>query len=190
MALEMRIIKRISNDDDEVAIYTDFIRVYDWAHVNLNIRDELKHIRDKVQKEEVMADISKLQLSKSKQIFEAALKLFMIKWKSFDDEGIDKFIDSFVKDYVNQRCGWYEAIAPYCPSTSNSSESTNKRIKDEFTFRERWPLGRFLPQTLTIMRAWSDERNPANINAKLFSAIPTLTTKHWRSAYTQLKVKF
>ena len=95
--------KEVSNDDDELAIYTDFIRVYDWAHVNRNIRDELKHIRDKVQKEEVMADISKLRLSKSKQIFEAALKLFVIKWKSFDDEGIDKFIDSFEKDYVNQQ---------------------------------------------------------------------------------------
>ncbi len=150
----------------------EFTRIYDWAHVNRNIRDDLKYIDDKSQKEEVMADISKLQVSKTKEIFEAGCDLFLKKWHAYEDEGIDKFLSNFESEYLNQRCGWYEALAPFLPSTSNSIESTNRVIKDDFTFRERWPLGRFLGKSLEVVGKWSDDRNPDNINVKSFSIVP------------------
>ena len=71
--------------------YTEFIRVYDWAHVNRNIRDKLKHILNKPKRELIMADITQLQVCKSKEVFKAAVVLFLSKWRSLLDDGIDLF---------------------------------------------------------------------------------------------------
>ena len=77
-----------------------------------------------------------------------------------------------------------------CPSTSNGIESNNRVIKDNHTFRERWPMGRFLSKSKEIVESWSFERNPDdNINAKVFHFVPVIETKLWRSAYEYVKVK-
>ena len=55
-----------------------------------------------------------------------------------------------------------------------------------FTFRKRWPLGRFLSQTLNIVHTWSDDRNH---DAKSFSFSRTFAIAHWKKAYAFLKVK-
>ena len=58
-----------------------------------------------------------------------------------------------------------------------------------FTFRERWPLGRFLSQTLNIVHTWSDDRNPDYIHDTSFSFSPNFAIAQWKKAYAFLKVK-
>ena len=55
---------------------------------------------------------------------------------------------------------WYEAAAQFVPRTRNGIESGYRQIKDDETFRERWPIGRFMNKSLSIVRNWSKERKP------------------------------
>ena len=54
----------------------NYTRVYDWAHINRNVRDELKYIGNKEQRTEIMIDIEQLQISKIKEIFAYDCTLF------------------------------------------------------------------------------------------------------------------
>jgi hypothetical protein len=63
--------------------------------------------------------------------------------------------------------------------TSNGIESNNRNIKEDDTFRERWPLGRFCVKSLDIVRNWSADRNPTNVNCKNFNFHPILETKEF-----------
>ncbi|RNA32770.1 hypothetical protein BpHYR1_049731 [Brachionus plicatilis] len=77
--------------------------------------------------------------------------------------------------------GWYEGYAPgYVPSTNNALESTNSRIKTDFTFRSRLPLDGFLACVKDeIFHALSTDRNPSiahQDNLKAFVQTPTADT--------------
>ncbi len=79
----------------------------------------------------------------------------------------------------------------WCPLNTNGIESGNRVIKDQDTFRERWPLGRFCGKTLEIVHSWSFDRNVEdNDNAKIFHLVPVIELKHWKKAYEYLKVNF
>ena len=53
----------------------------------------------------------------------------------------------------------YKGIQLYVPSTNNAVESTNRTIKDDGTFRERYVLSRFLTTSSDIIRNWSIDRD-------------------------------
>jgi len=89
--------------------------------------------------------------------------------------------------FENEWLVWYEGVAIFVPSTNNALEATNKTIKDDSTFRERYSLSRFLSLASTIVSNWSNERDPTNINAKLFASEPTISLKLWTKSYQWVK---
>ena len=51
-------------------------------------------------------------------------------------------------------------------------------------------MGRFLPKTLNIVHNWSKDRDPSNVNCKIFKHHPTCTIQLWKTAYKLLKVYY
>jgi hypothetical protein len=86
---------------------------------------------------------------------------------------------------VEANRGWYEGVALFVPSTNNALEATNRTIKDDSTFRERFSLSRFLSLTATIVYNWSYERDP--INVKLFASEPIISLQLWTKSYEWAK---
>jgi hypothetical protein len=84
--------------------------------------------------------------------------------------------------YLTKSTGWYEGISPTTPSTNNCLESTNATIKKELTSRNRLPVRDFLEVAFRKVAEWLQERNPDNLNVKLFASKPTksleLQTRH------------
>ena len=113
----------------------------------------------------------------------------MGKWENFSDK-VDNFLEYFAREKLNTSNNWYEAAAAFVPSTSNGIECCNRLIKDDEVFREQWPIGQFLNKSLDIVKHWSEDRNPDNINCKRFHLQPNLGTKEWKAAYSWLKVSF
>jgi hypothetical protein len=110
-----------------------------------------------------------------------------IKIRRFFEKTIDDFLAYFKREKLEATQNWYETVAMCVPSTSNGIESNNRNIKEDDTFRERWPLGRFCVKSLDIVRNWSADRNPTNVNCKNFNFHPILETKEWKNPYSWLK---
>jgi hypothetical protein len=70
------------------------------------------------------------------------------------------------------------------PVTNNALESTNNRIKQDETLRNRLPLPRFLYLIEnSLLTKWSAQRDSAAINSKLFVNIPTMSTALLTKSY-------
>ena len=94
------------------------------------------------------------------------------------------FMIYFEKTWIKQHPGWYEGFAPGIPSTNNSLESTNDKIKSEATYRVKLPLGRFLEIVKNDMiEKWSKERDESKPYVKIFSETPTITHGIWKDAF-------
>ena len=100
--------------------------------------------------------------------------LFLEKLHEYGDSTIDDFLAYFKREKLEFTRNWYEAVAMCVPSTSNGIESKDRNIKEDDTFRERWPLGRFCVKSLDIVHNWSADRNPTNVNCKNFNFLPIL----------------
>jgi len=66
------------------------------------------------------------------------------------------------------------------PSTNNALESFNNVIKNEDTFRERYPLGRFMELSLTSIKRWS---NLYKNKDKIFFEKTEPSLEQWTIAY-------
>ena len=100
-------------------------------------------------------------------------------------EEVNYFL-KYLKKQIDKHNGWYEAFKgdDGCPSTSNGIESNNRSIEYDHTFRERWPMGRFMGKALEIVESWSFDRNyDENPNFKVLNLVPVISLKHWKSAY-------
>ena len=174
------------------SVIEDFTRINCWAHCRRNMEDnfKIKVVKENECKTAILTDLDMIQTCKTPKIFKYALNLFLEKWSSVECEGLESWLVYFKHEKINLHPNWFEAVAQFCPSTSNAIESNNRNIKDDDTFRERWPLGRFLGKTLDIVREWSIDRDPANINCKAYNHYPILTTKVWKDAYSWLKVGY
>ena len=78
------------------------------------------------------------------------------------------------------------------PSTNNGNESINATIKTYYTFRSRLDMNTFLACLIDLVRQWSHDRDPKNVNHKKFSKEPSISLKHWTAGYqwkTEAKVK-
>ena len=167
----------------------DYVRINCWAHGERNVEDKMKKIHlDKDIRPALLVDIKRLQICKNETSFINGVQLFFKKWEAKKDKIIDEFLEYFQLEKMTNSPNWYEAAAQFVPSTSNGIESGNREIKDGETFRERWPIGRFMNKSLSIVRNWSKERKPSNINCKLYHTTPILDTKTWKNAYSWLKV--
>ena len=126
-----------------------------------------------------------LQLSQNNEVFDDAAKLFIKKYKTEKD-----FIAYFKKEWLDTHEGWYEGYAKNTPSTNNALESSNRYVKDNGTLRARLDLSMFLSVAKQIIRNFSFERNPHNINFVQFKANKSdLTIKEWTNGFLWAKAK-
>lgn len=93
-----------------------------YVHVLRNV-DKNKDKYKKENKNEIMRDISTLQLAASRESFDMLANLFMLKWNDRDKS----FADYFKKQWLDSHCNWFEGSAEYTPSTNNSLEG-NKSV--------------------------------------------------------------
>ena len=98
-------------------------------------------------------------------------------------------INTFISYYRRQ---WViEGYAPGLPSQNNALEGTNGVIKNESSFRERFPLGQFLHFAEKLVSEWSEKRDPINlhIDSKVWKDTPTLALNDWTAAHQWLLKK-
>lgn len=155
-----------------------------WFYMRKAVSEKLPtFIRDPIKQAQFLNDLDKLQLAKSIEIFEVALKLFLEKW----NEESTEFIDYFKKQWIEQNPNWFEGFAKLVPSTNNSVESKNRIIKDEHTIRERMDLGKFRVALFDMLHSWS----LAYIDGKnvVHSEAPEITLKLWTDGYNWAKEK-
>ncbi|OXA54574.1 hypothetical protein Fcan01_11709 [Folsomia candida] len=163
----------------------DFIRVFCWFHLCKNIDSHKSLVKDKNLWAGIKKNMSQLQLAKSVEEFNVAQTLFCQKYK----ESAKDFIEYFKNEHIAQRCGWYEGLALGYPSTNNGLESTNGWIKKQGTFRECLSMGDLFRFFMQQCKVWSDERNPATPDAKLFIHTPTLTLQMQTNAFQWMTKK-
>ena len=104
------------------------------------------------------------------------MECFIIKWRN--EQG---FIDyMFNSGWFSSHSNWYEGVKKRTPSTNNALESFNNVMKNEDTFRERYPLGRFMELSLTSIKRWS---NLYKNKDKIFFEKTEPSLEQWTIAY-------
>lgn len=111
--------------------------------------EQFGHPKEK--RSEILKDIDLIQLSKSKDVFEKASRLFVDKWEGEQK----KFMEYFQKEWLENNPNWFEGVSKLVPSTNNTLESFNRVIKDENTLRVRLPLSRFAVVLKEYINTWS-----------------------------------
>src|SRR5687768_12215976 len=100
-----------------------------WFHMKKAAVSKVKELCDKENHDAIIADIDKLQLAPSIEIFTKALKCFLEKWQKKEDA----FIEYFKHEWVDLNPNWFEGILKYTPTTNNAQESFNSVIKSHHT---------------------------------------------------------
>jgi len=165
----------------------NFTRVYCWFHIMKNIKHKLHSISDIDIRSEIKSDISFLQLSDSPEEFARAKDLWITKWSS--EKEASQFVEYFKTQYLDQRSGWFQGIAPGHPLTNNGLEAINSWIKKEGTLRERLPLRDFIECTFRIISNWSCDRSPISPNYKSFALYPDYPTSLISKSYEFAKTR-
>jgi hypothetical protein len=93
---------------------------------------------------EVMRDIRALHNSPTEALFDAAVLLFLLKWRANTNAHMGPFLGYFEKEWLGSHKGWFASFIALSPVTNNGMESTNNSIKKENTLRQRLSLPRFL----------------------------------------------
>lgn len=109
-----------------------------WFHVTKNIRKYKYLFNSPTNFSSMKKDIDKVQLSRNRETFQTAVQLFLNKWRTSER----CFCDYFTKVWVRQKPNWYEGVLQRTPSTNNALERFNRTIKDNYTFREKYPLSK------------------------------------------------
>lgn len=139
-----------------------------FFHVMFNVKNRLASIKNNKMKNEIMEDISIIQRSYDYYMFMNAFTLFEQKWIGVSSV-IRTFIVYFKNNWVLKNCNWYHGSNIDAPKTNNSLESTNNRIKSDFTSRTRTNLSEFLSILLNMAEYWSKIRFEGHINYKSFA---------------------
>lgn len=158
-------------------------RLLCFVHVLKNIKDSIPKSENK---NTIIADIKLISTSYDDNMFYQSVKLFVLKWREVNDPYINKFLTYFEDYYVKRHPFWFYGAASGIPTTNNGIEGTNSVIKSQHTFRERWPLKKFLTGLNSLVENWSYYRNPACPNYKEFCQIYVPSTKEWTSAFNWL----
>lgn len=149
-----------------------------WTHMRRSVvKNFPEYIKNRKTQIEFMADLDKLQLSRSPDEFERASNLFVAKWKIVSEE----LMQYFTKKWLVQHSNWYEGYSKYTPSTNNALESFNKVIKDEQTLRERFDLSHFRVVVFAMVKQWSLEYDE-NLNS-VNTGDPEIGLKWWTAGY-------
>lgn len=145
-----------------------------------------RFVKDDCVCNEILSDLSQLNLSRNKDMFDKASALFLSNYSKFED-----FCSYFKAEWLEKNPNWYEGaylLAPgvkYAPSTNNACESWNRSIKDEKSERNRYPLNVFINKILEWTVEWSVEYKSG---AKTFITVPTIDLPLWTLAYKWVKL--
>ena len=100
-----------------------------------------------------------------------------------------EFTEYFKSQWIDNQFGWFEGYSLVAPSHNNALEASNRVIKDQNTFRERFPIGQFLEYSRELIREWSIKRNEHTPNAKAWVEKPTISLCDWTAAHQWLMQK-
>lgn len=125
-----------------------------WFHAHKNISDKVPmYLKELNKQTQFFSDLNQLQVAKTKDIFDIAVKLFMDKWRDESPE----LVAYFENQWILKNGNWYEAFAKLTPSTNNAVESNNRVMKDDHTLRERMDLGKFRTAIFEMISTWTME---------------------------------
>ncbi|XP_021701033.1 uncharacterized protein LOC110676644 isoform X2 [Aedes aegypti] len=127
-----------------------------YFHVVQNVKKHLSKTKESSEhKDQVLKDVSRIQLAPTQIHFEQACELFLIKYDALP--GFAHFFQKYVyKEYFKN---WYEGALPGYPSTNNSLEALNRAIKEHHLDRTREPLGTFKARIMSVVEYYGkDER--------------------------------
>ena len=151
------------------------------------VSDKLSILNDGALALMVMQDIDALQISPTEELFDAAAKLFLVKWRENKNANMSAAIAYFEKEWLIAHKGWFISFIDG-PATTNGLESTNGVIKKENTLRKRLNLATFLKAAFKLVQDWSTERNPKSLNhRKPLTTQVTIETRHYTKSYQWLK---
>lgn len=159
----------IKNGFDEV--YPERETVTCYFHMKKRI-DTFNQFKKKENKESIVRDIGKLQISPSRCAFEAATKLFEKKWIRKEKP----FVEYFLQNWVKKNNDWFEGVRHFTPSTNNSLESFNDKLKRDFDFRGRPSFNQFKVKVFQIMHLLSCEYRD---EVKSFKLEPKIDHAMW-----------
>lgn len=148
-----------------------------WAHAKKNIQDKVEKLVDKKVQKALLKDIDMLHTATSSDMFKSALAAFLVKYAD-----LENFLSYFNKEWISQNPNWYLGSSKGSPATNNALESFNRQIKDCHTFRERFPLSRFLTVAINMLEEWSE-----TYQVKSFSRTPPIELKDWTEGYQWAK---
>lgn len=152
-----------------------------WFHVMSNLKKQFTLIKDDTVRNKIKADIYSLQCSQSQDVFISASRLFLKKWQNVDEA--ESFLEYFGEQWLIKQQNWFVSLLGRpAASTNNGLESVNGTIKRECTLRELLSIPDWIESSTKLVRDWSWYRDPANVNAKIFSVRPLLEMKDWIKA--------
>lgn len=156
-----------------------------WFHAKKAVKKNIsRFVKDTRIQAEILDDMSLLNQSANKDIFDKASLLFLKKYSKYAD-----FCVYFKNEWLEKNRNWYEgacllAGVKTAPSTNNALESWNRNIKDEKSERNRFPLNVFKNKILEWTVEWSEEYSSG---AKTFIKTPTIDLPLWTLAYKWVK---
>lgn len=153
-----------------------------WFHMRKNVKDHVKvHIKNETTQHEFLHDLDVLQVSKTQKIFDAALGLFMHKWREVSPE----LMNYFEKEWIQKNPNWYECYQEDTPANNCAMETFNRIVKDDHTLRERLEVGKFRVVLFNMIETWSITYD---IGRKMInSTSPELDLPMWTEAYQWAK---
>ncbi|RVD90521.1 putative Zinc finger protein [Tubulinosema ratisbonensis] len=125
-----------------------------WAHVYRLINRTINGCNDII-KNEFKKEILSLQCFSSQKLFNQGIKLLLLKYSQFTST--KQFIEEFNKKYVGKNSNWYEAFDIWSPSTNNSLERFNLRIKESYINWEKMNFNDFFDISLQIISDCGEE---------------------------------
>lgn len=125
----------------------------------------------------ISVELDKLQLSQNDDIFNAASKLFLARWRRRSED----LAVYFERQWLILHPHWHEGYRKKTPSHNNGQESHNRIIKDEHTLRERLELSQFRVVLFSMIEQWSTEYSE-NLN-QINNGAPDIELEWWTAGY-------
>ena len=132
----------------------EVVRLMCWSHTNRNYTKKIKSI-SKINKnlaKEIDIDICKIQwMVQTEQEFINVYELFEKKYMEGNFIGKEKEAIEIFFSYFRAQWGpgshvskWYEGANPFSISSNQGVENKNLEIKDDFSYRERLDMTKFV----------------------------------------------
>ena len=136
----------------------DFVRIMCWAHVNINLDNNVKAVNDTNFRKLLMQDICNIRLADNFEIFMKAIALFITIWDAKIILQWIIFFSYFIQQWVEKNFNWFEGAYEGIPC-DNWLDSTNRNIKYYHTLRRRLLLSESLSCLKNSVKNWSKDRD-------------------------------